>query len=227
MLADGPMIDAHRVLLASEDDFDGWRDAARGLAEAGVPPSAIVWEVSRRRRPICSAGQATPPPSGPSFAVPRAFVDLAKAAICHSDPERFALLYALLLKLRSNKKALEDRADPLVDRLEKLAKEVRRDAHKMHAFVRFREVEDEWRHALRRLVRARPPYRPARGGILHAPLRQHALVDPDARVVHSLGRRDADRPVPARPAAMRPTAIRSRRRGRLITPASSTRRGSR
>ncbi|MEO7410423.1 MAG: UdgX family uracil-DNA binding protein [Sphingomicrobium sp.] len=135
------MIDAHRVLLTSQDDVDGWRDAARGLAEAGIPPSAIVWEVKGGEADLFG-GNSTPAPTGPSFAVPRAFVDLAKAAICHSDAERFALLYTLLLKLRSNKSALEDRADPLVDRLEKLAKEVRRDAHKMHAFVRFREVED-------------------------------------------------------------------------------------
>ena len=31
---------------------------------------------------------------------------------------------------------------PLLDRIEKMAKEVRRDAHKMHAFVRFREVPE-------------------------------------------------------------------------------------
>ena len=35
------MIDAHRVTLASEDDLEGWRDAARDLAEAGVPPEAV------------------------------------------------------------------------------------------------------------------------------------------------------------------------------------------
>ena len=143
MLADGPMIDAHRVMLAAEDDFDGWRNAARGLAEAGVPPEAIAWQVAGGEADLFAGPDTAAPPPGPSFAVPRAFVDLAKAAICHVDPERFALLYALLLKLRSNKKALEDRANPLVDRLEKLAKEVRRDAHKMHAFVRFREVEDD------------------------------------------------------------------------------------
>ena len=83
-----------------------------------------------------------PARGAPSFAVPRDFIDLAKSAVCHRDPERFALLYALLLKLRDNRKAMEDRADPLVDRLERLAKEVRRDVHKMHAFVRFREVEE-------------------------------------------------------------------------------------
>ena len=135
------MIGAHRVLLAAPDDFDGWREAARGLAEAAVPASAIVWDVVGEE-PDLFGGDGGPPPAGPSFAVPRSFVDVARSAICHSDAERFALLYAMLLKLRANKRAMEDRADPLLDRIERLAKEVRRDVHKMHAFVRFREVEE-------------------------------------------------------------------------------------
>ena len=143
MLREGPMIDAHRVTLSAPDDFDGWRDAARGLAEAGVPPAAIAWQVEGETADLFAGPATSPPPAGPSFAVPRGFVDLAKKAICHSDPERFALLYAMLLKLRANRRALEDRADPLLDRLEAIAKEVRRDLHKMHAFVRFREVTDD------------------------------------------------------------------------------------
>lgn len=142
MLADGPMIDAHVVTLAAEDDFDGWRDAARGLAEAGVPANAVVWQVEGGEPDLFAAGGVAPAP-GPTFAVPRSFVELAKAVICNRDPERFALLYAMLLKLRSNSRAMEDRADPLLDRLQRLAKDVRRDAHKMHAFVRFREVETD------------------------------------------------------------------------------------
>ena len=143
MLTDSPMIDVHRVTLAAEDDFDGWRDAARGLAEAGIPPQAIAWQVDGGEQDLFAGPGTSPPPPGASFAVPRSFIDLAKAAICHRDPERFALLYALRLKLRTNRHAMEDRADPLLDRIEKMAKEVRRDAHKMHAFVRFREVEDQ------------------------------------------------------------------------------------
>ena len=143
MLREGPMIDAHRVTLSGSDDFDGWRDAARGLAEAGVPSVAIAWQVDGETADLFAGPDTLPPPAGPSFAVPRGFVDLAKKAICHSDPERFALLYAMLLKLRVNRRALEDRADPLLDRIEAMAKEVRRDLHKMHAFVRFREVADE------------------------------------------------------------------------------------
>ena len=141
MLADGPMIDAHRVTLSAEDDFDGWRDAARGMAEAGVPPFAIAWQVEGGTGDLFAGPGTSPPPPGRSFAVPRSFVELARKAICHSDPERFALLYAMLLKLRGNRRAMEDRADPLLDRIERMAKEVRRDIHKMHAFVRFREVE--------------------------------------------------------------------------------------
>ncbi len=130
----------NRVTLAGDDDFDGWRDAARNLAEAGIPPSAIVWQVAGVDGDLF--GSETAPPSGPSFPVPRAFVELAKSVVCHSEPERFALLYALLWRLRTDRRAMEDRADPLLDRLERMAKEVRRDLHKMHAFVRFREIEE-------------------------------------------------------------------------------------
>ena len=135
------MIDTLRVSLGAEDDFDGWRNAARGLVEAGVPPCAVVWQVEGGEANLFG-GDLAPVTADPSFAVPRAFVELARTAICHSDPQRFALLYELLLKLQSNRRAMEDRADPLVDRLERLTKEVRRDVHKMHAFVRFREVAE-------------------------------------------------------------------------------------
>jgi DNA polymerase len=139
MLRDGPMIDAHRVTLAAEDDFDGWRESARDMAEAGIPPEAVVWRVEGGTADLF--GVESDQARGASFAVPRTFINLAKSVICHSDPERFALLYAMLWRLRTNRGAMEDRADPLLDRLERLAKEVRRDVHKMHAFVRFREVE--------------------------------------------------------------------------------------
>ena len=140
MLAEGPMIDAHRVTLSAPDDFEGWRDAARDLAEAGVPASAVVWYVEGGEPDLF--GSDVPQPRAPSFPVPRAFVDLAKTVVCHSDRERFALLYALLLRLKNDRHALDDQADPLVRRLHDLAKAVRRDIHKMHAFVRFREIPD-------------------------------------------------------------------------------------
>ena len=134
------MIDAHRVTLAAPDDFEGWRDAARDLVEAGIPASAVVWQVEGGDADLF--GSDAPPARAPSFPVPRPFIELARTVICHSDPERFALLYAMLLRLKTNKRALDDAADALVRRLQDLAKAVRRDIHKMHAFVRFREIPD-------------------------------------------------------------------------------------
>jgi DNA polymerase len=139
MLPEGPMIDAHRVTLSASDDFDGWRDAARDLVEAGVPASAVVWQVEGDAPDLF--GSDVRQPAAASFPVPRAFVDLARNVVCHSDPERFALLYAMLLRLKASRHALDDEADPLVRRLNDLAKAVRRDIHKMYAFVRFREID--------------------------------------------------------------------------------------
>ncbi|HWC56177.1 MAG TPA: TIGR03915 family putative DNA repair protein, partial [Sphingomicrobium sp.] len=139
MLAEGPMIDAHRVMLSTPDDFEGWRDAARDLAEAGAPASAVVWQVEGGEANLFGVEAEQPP--APRFPVPRAFVELAMDVVCHSDPGRFALLYTMLLQLKSDRQALNDDADPLVRRLQDLAKAVRRDIHQMHAFVRFRELD--------------------------------------------------------------------------------------
>jgi DNA polymerase len=73
--------------------------------------------------------------------VPRRFVDLAQLAVCHSDPARFSLLYRLLNRMQSEPGLIELTTDDDVFRLESMAKSVRRDRHKMTAFVRFKEVE--------------------------------------------------------------------------------------
>lgn len=129
------------VVLEAPDDFAGWRDAARALAANRVPPEEVTWQVGTIGGDLF-AGESASREIAPSrrLTVPRAFLDLAEAAILHRDPERFALLYTLLVKLQDNPRLLEDQADPLVRRIEGLAKTVRRDIHKMRAFVRFREM---------------------------------------------------------------------------------------
>jgi probable DNA metabolism protein len=128
------------VTLEAEDDFEGWRAAARALAGAGIAPAEVEWRVEGAAPGLF--GEAAPPlPEAPPFPVPRAFLQLAESAVLHRDPERFALLHALLLRLRDDPRAIDDHADPLLHRLEAMAKAVRRDVHKMHAFLRFREVE--------------------------------------------------------------------------------------
>ncbi|WP_157216126.1 UdgX family uracil-DNA binding protein [Flavisphingomonas formosensis] len=135
----------HRVTLAAQDDFEGWREAARALVMHGVPPESVVWQVAGEGGDLFSAVAAMPlPPVGGDggFNVPRGFIDIARTAIAHRDPERFALLHALLGRIRDWPGALADRADPLVRRVETMARQVRRDMHKMHAFLRFREIAE-------------------------------------------------------------------------------------
>jgi uracil-DNA glycosylase len=132
------------VTLSSEDDFDGWRDAARSLAGASISPESVVWQVGADAADLF--GAAAPPAPALStqspFAVPRPFIDLAQTVVRHQDCERFSLLYTFLTRLRRTPALIQDSTDPLLRRLERMAKEVRRDIHKMRAFLRFREVED-------------------------------------------------------------------------------------
>jgi probable DNA metabolism protein len=135
------------VTLPTPDDFDAWRDAARGLAAEGVAPDQVVWRTGDGVEDLFAQGppEAAPaaPAAGPGFSVPRAFLELGRDVVMASAPDRFALLYTLLCRLRTQPRLIEDRADPLVRKLEGLAKEVRRDIHKMRAFLRFREVPEE------------------------------------------------------------------------------------
>ena len=131
------------VHLAHEEDFDGWREAARSLALGRVPPAEVHWQVGEAPHDLFAEEAVLPADDGSAFSVPRPFIELARSVICHSDPERFALLYALLLRVRAQPRAMEDAVDPLLQRLGAMAKSVRRDLHKMRAFLRFREVVTE------------------------------------------------------------------------------------
>jgi DNA polymerase len=130
--------------LPQPDEFDAWRDAARALAAEQVPPDEIVWQVGDTPADLfATAADAPAPAAAPAgFSVPRAFIDLARNAILSREPERFALLYTLLTRLRLEPRLIEDRADPLIRRLDRIAKDVRRDIHKMRAFLRFREAPE-------------------------------------------------------------------------------------
>lgn len=130
------------VPLAAEDDFDGWRDAARALIAARVPAGDVVWQVGDISADLFG-DEAVLGGSDAPLRVPRRFVELAREVILHSDPERFGLLYTVLARIMADSHVIDDSADPLLQRLERMAKAVRRDIHKMRAFLRFREVTDD------------------------------------------------------------------------------------
>ncbi len=133
------------VQLPEPDDFAFWRERARGLVQCDVPPDWVAWVEPGGSGNLFAHGERRfplPDADAPSVRASKRFLKLARNAALHSDPERFALLYRLLWRHQSNPRCMEDKADPDVRRIEELDKAVRRDSHKMHAFVRFRQVED-------------------------------------------------------------------------------------
>lgn len=124
--------------------FDTWREAARRLLTEGVPPTEVLWESDGMSSLF--GEEARSMPAGMKLAVPPAFVEFAKTVACHGDGRRWALLYRLLwriVKLRE-RSLLEIASDRDVAQARLMAKNVRREIHKMHAFIRFRRTgEDE------------------------------------------------------------------------------------
>ena len=136
------------VTLRGETDVDGFRAEARRLLAARVAPAHVSWQVATRAEGDLfgdapqAFDQGPPPIVAPAerVNVPSFFIALCERAALHADPNRFGLLYRLLWRL-VHEPAL--RCDPLdADRMqaELLARAVRRDMHKMTAFVRFRPL---------------------------------------------------------------------------------------
>lgn len=136
---------AQWIKLDQPDDFSAWRDAARRLVADGVTPDRVVWSGQAEQSAdfFASMGHAAPAPA----AIPRpvransAFLRVAQNAVLHSDPARHALLYRTLWRLQDDRQLMDNPVDPDVRRLTQLSSQVRRDMHKMRAFVRFRLVD--------------------------------------------------------------------------------------
>lgn len=124
-------------MLKPGADLDGFRAALRALVHAAVPPQDVAWDDA------ASLFDVEPVADAPPIALSRKVAEKIRLVVCHSDPERYALLYQLVWRIRHGEPHLADIAsDPLVHRLYGMEKSVRRDLHKMHAFVRFRETPD-------------------------------------------------------------------------------------
>lgn len=129
------------IRLEKLNDLDEWRGKARRLLAAGMAPSQIVWRTGSDENGLFEGGdEMLPTPDGPVGTVPRQFMDLAAGVIQHSDPERFAHLYRVLWRLQQDHQLLSNAGDKDNSLLAHMASAVRRDAHKMKAFVRFRSV---------------------------------------------------------------------------------------
>ena len=130
-----------------EPTFESWRAVARTLVRDGVRPDVVCWapvdDVQHSLLGL-TRGDVRGTRSRPAddiVHVPRRFLQLAAAVACHRATERWALLYRILWRLSGDEPHLLDVVtDPDVHTLGMMERAVRRAAHKMKAFVRFRQT---------------------------------------------------------------------------------------
>jgi DNA polymerase len=124
--------------LPIDADAGAFREAAKRALSNELKPSDIAFVSHDSGIFFDEAPSAQPL----DLTVPRAYAELLEDVICHRAEDRFALLYDVLWRLKHGEAAVLDRAtDPAIAKLGLYVKAIRRDIHKMHAFVRFHKQE--------------------------------------------------------------------------------------
>jgi DNA polymerase len=131
------------IRLDNPTDFDGFLAAVAELLRCEVAPQEVVFLSTGQCDLFEPGNTASPAPgSGQQPHLSPDFVRLVRVAGRHSHVDRFALLYRLAWRLQRDPHLLQNAADSDVRAVARLEQGVRRAAHKMKAFIRFRPVTD-------------------------------------------------------------------------------------
>lgn len=124
-------------------DFTAWRKEARILLAHNIHPFQVHWNEVHEQGQLF-VEQPLDEKKKLEQTVPPAFLDLAQIVSYHRAPQKWSLLYHALWRLTHDEKhLLRIHTDPLTHELMTMSKQVRRDAHKAKAFVRFRLVQED------------------------------------------------------------------------------------
>lgn len=127
-----------------QPSFADWRTHARQLLQLGFTPEQVdLQDVTVAATLTLDLALAPDEPEGTAFPLPhtsKTFLDLAEIVSVHRNPARWNLLYRTLYRLQTNRDLLKIEIDNDVAQVHQMEHQVRRDLHKMHAFVRFRKL---------------------------------------------------------------------------------------
>lgn len=133
------------LVIDDPSDPQCWRDLSRKALSAGIAPENLVWSEGDgdqlELEMAAGADLAANEREAVGLSIPKSLLRLLETALLHSDPARYDLAYRIVWRMQGRRDFVRNPSDPDMVQLQKLAKSVRRDIHKMHAFVRFREVE--------------------------------------------------------------------------------------
>ncbi len=140
----------HRIDIDVED-VDPSLTILSALLAANVDPDAVFWRerdaVQNELFDDSALAGSTVAPERKARArlssMPAGFAGLARLVAMHCEPTRFIRLHRMAIRLDGEPSRWLDTLDPDRVQLERMAREVRREIHKMHAFVRFRVLADE------------------------------------------------------------------------------------
>ncbi|PRY79626.1 putative DNA metabolism protein [Yoonia maritima] len=116
-----------------------WRDAAKRLMGAGVPPKEILWDFAGTLTPLLD--NATPLPEAKRrVQAPQSFLTLAQTVVWHRDDDRFTRLYAVLWRLRNETGLMNESEDADLIALRQLDDDVLRAQSRMRKSISFRDL---------------------------------------------------------------------------------------
>lgn len=119
----------------SEEEF---RAGARRCLARGIGPDDVLFRVGGTL-PLFAEEAPEGAPAA-DVRVPRGYGQLVTKVVCHSEEDRFALLYRLLWRIhRGERQVLDNPSDPDVAKAQRYAKAVEKDVYRMQAYVRFAE----------------------------------------------------------------------------------------
>lgn len=127
--------------------FDGtfitWRQAARRALLQGLAPHQVQW-LDEESAPglFDEAAEQAPEPSGRLRVSPE-LLELLDSAAQYRGDERWSLLYRVLWRFVQGERSAILAGDPDGSELQRRLKAVRREAHHLHAFVRFQPCKAE------------------------------------------------------------------------------------
>ena len=152
------------IIVPLDRSWNDWRTKARQLLLQKVLPQNIHWKCEEFE--FAFGEEFVPEVINSAFTLPREFVETAVVVSTYRDDTTWDLMYRIAWRLLyEDRKLLQITIDPEVREFMARRHSVSRDIHKMHAFVRFREIKDEndsifmaWHRPDHRILRLSIPF---------------------------------------------------------------------
>lgn len=130
------------IALDCDGQFGIWRNQARTLLSHGIDPANVTWAQGPTQDLLALP---IPLPEGPGpfrAKVPAALLTQLEQASRYRGEQRWNLLYEVLWRVAHGDRTAMLAGDRLGSELQRRIKQVSREAHHLHAFVRFVPLPD-------------------------------------------------------------------------------------